>query len=321
MVFYSTSKRLICNVKDFYPISWYFPFRKIDKEAIFIGWGRKKSGLNAIKLAKKFDKNFLLLEDGFIRSFGLGLQNSPSFSIVEDDVGIYYDATKPSKLENLLNTCNFTKELLEQAKKAMKFIKKYEISKYNNNLPLPKDFLSSNDEKRVLIITQVANDASLEFGLAKDFNTQDLIEDCIRENPDSKIYIKIHPDVLTGRKQSDFKIENLPKNCKIINQNYNPIALLKKFHKVYTKTSGMGFEALILGCECVCYGMPFYAGWGITKDKLKCERRITKRSLEEIFAASFLLYSKYFNPYTKKKSDIFDTILTLRNKRDNMLTL
>ncbi len=315
MTFYSTSRKLIRNVKNFYKISWYFPFRKIDKEAVFIGWGRKKSGLNALKLAKKYNKKFLLLEDGFIRSLGLGLQNFPSFSIVEDDVGIYYDANKPSKLENLLNSFHFTKELLDEAKKAMEWIKKYEISKYNNTLPLPENFLSSNEEKRVLIITQVAKDASLEFGLAKNFNTQDLIEDSIKENPDAKIYIKIHPDVLVGKKQSDFKIENLPRNCEIIDKNYNPIALLKKFHKVYTKTSGMGFEALILGCECVCYGMPFYAGWGITKDKIKCERRTATRSLEEIFAASFLLYSQYFNPYTKHKSDIFDTILALKNKK------
>ncbi len=313
MRFYSTSRKLIKNVKNFYELSWYFPFKKIDKEAVFVGWGRKKSGLNATRLSEKYDKSFLLLEDGFIRSFDLGLKNSPSFSIVEDDTGIYYDATRPSKLENLLNTFDFTKELLNQAKKAMKLIRKYEISKYNNNLALPKKFLASNKTKRVLIITQVKNDSSLEFGLTKDFSTWDLIEDAMKENPGSKIYIKLHPDVLTGKKQSDFKVENLPKNCEIIHQNYNPIALLKKFHKVYTKTSGMGFEALILGCECVCYGMPFYAGWGITQDKIKCERRMAKRSLEEVFAASFLLYSTYFNPYTKRKSDIFDTILTLKN--------
>ncbi|EAL5039212.1 TPA: capsular polysaccharide biosynthesis protein [Campylobacter jejuni] len=283
---------------------------KINKDDLFFGWGRKKSGLKAMNLAKKYNTKFILLEDGFIRSLNLGVENSPSFSMVKDDIGIYYDATMPSKLENLLNTYEFKGEEIKQAKKAIELIKKYKISKYNNNLDIPDDYFQK-DEKRVLIITQTANDASLEFGLAKDFKTVDMIKDAIKENPDSKIYIKIHPDVLSGKKQSDLDINSLPKECILISENFNPIALLEFFDKVYTKTSGMGFEALIQECECVCYGMPFYAGWGLTKDKLECKRRMQKRSLEEVFYAAYILYSEYFNPYLNQKSNIFDTIQTL----------
>ncbi|EHQ4671438.1 capsular polysaccharide biosynthesis protein, partial [Campylobacter jejuni] len=282
---------------------------------LFLGWGRKKSGLKAINLAKKYKAKFILLEDGFIRSLNLGVENSPSFSMVKDDIGIYYDATAPSKLENLLNTYEFKDEEIKQAKKVIELIKKYKISKYNNNLDIPDDYFQK-DEKRVLIITQTANDASLEFGLAKDFKTVDMIKDAIKENPDSKIYIKIHPDVLSGKKQSDLDINSLPKECILITENFNPIALLEFFDKVYTKTSGMGFEALMQGCECVCYGMPFYAGWGLTKDKLECKRRMQKRSLEEVFYAAYILYSEYFNPYLNQKSNIFDTIQTLAKYKD-----
>ncbi|HEF1001939.1 TPA: capsular polysaccharide biosynthesis protein, partial [Campylobacter jejuni] len=283
---------------------------KINKDDLFFGWGRKKSGLKAMNLAKKYNTKFILLEDGFIRSLNLGVENSPSFSMVKDDIGIYYDATMPSKLENLLNTYEFKGEEIKQAKKAIELIKKYKISKYNNNLDIPDDYFQK-DEKRVLIIAQTANDASLEFGLAKDFKTVDMIKDAIKENPDSKICIKIHPDVLSGKKQSDLDINSLPKECILISENFNPIALLEFFDKVYTKTSGMGFEALIQECECVCYGMPFYAGWGLTKDKLECKRRMQKRSLEEVFYAAYILYSEYFNPYLNQKSNIFDTIQTL----------
>ncbi|HEH4074120.1 TPA: capsular polysaccharide biosynthesis protein, partial [Campylobacter jejuni] len=286
-----------------------------NKDDLFLGWGRKKSGLKAINLAKKYKAKFILLEDGFIRSLNLGVENSPSFSMVKDDIGIYYDATAPSKLENLLNTYEFKDEEIKQAKKVIELIKKYKISKYNNNLDIPDDYFQK-DEKRVLIITQTANDASLEFGLAKDFKTVDMIKDAIKENPDSKIYIKIHPDVLSGKKQSDLDINSLPKECILITENFNPIALLEFFDKVYTKTSGMGFEALMQGCECVCYGMPFYAGWGLTKDKLECKRRMQKRSLEEVFYAAYILYSEYFNPYLNQKSNIFDTIQTLAKYKD-----
>ncbi|APB40045.1 capsular polysaccharide biosynthesis protein [Campylobacter jejuni] len=315
MKYYSISKKLIANVRNFYTISLYKKNLKIKKDDLFFGWGRKKSGLKAMNLAKKYKAKFILLEDGFIRSLNLGVENSPSFSMVKDDIGIYYDATAPSKLENLLNTYEFKDEEIKQAKKVIELIKKYKISKYNNNLDIPDDYFQK-DEKRVLIITQTANDASLEFGLAKDFKTVDMIKDAIKENPDSKIYIKIHPDVLSGKKQSDLDINSLPKECILITENFNPIALLEFFDKVYTKTSGMGFEALMQGCECVCYGMPFYAGWGLTKDKLECKRRMQKRSLEEVFYAAYILYSEYFNPYLNQKSNIFDTIQTLAKYKD-----
>ncbi|MBX2683209.1 capsular polysaccharide biosynthesis protein [Campylobacter lari] len=310
MKFYTISKKLKENVKNFYKIILYHANKNITKEDIFVGWGRKKSGLKAIELAKKYNVNFLLLEDGFLRSLNLGVENSLSFSIVKDEVGIYYDATAPSKLENILNTYKFSYEELEQAKKVIELIKTEKLSKYNNNLCIPKELFSAN-EKRVLIITQVANDASLKFGLAEDFSTQDMINEAIKENPNAKIYIKIHPDVLSGKKQSDFDVQDLPNNCVVIKENYNPIELLSYFKKVYTKTSGMGFEALMLGCECVCYGMPFYAGWGLTQDKQICKRRLKKRTLEEVFYAAYILYSEYFNPYLNQKSDIFDTIYTL----------
>ncbi|EAK0437294.1 capsular polysaccharide biosynthesis protein [Campylobacter lari] len=310
MKFYTISKRLKENVKNFYKITLYHTYKNITKEDVFVGWGRKKSGLKAIELAKKYNVKFLLLEDGFLRSLNLGVENSPSFSIVKDDMGIYYDATAPSKLENILNTYEFSSEELEQAKKAIELIKKEKLSKYNNNLCMPKELFSANEEC-VLIITQVANDASLKFGLADNFSTQDIINEAIKKNPNAKIYIKIHPDVLSGKKQSDFDVQDLPNNCVIIKENYNPIELLSYFKKVYTKTSGMGFEALMLGCECVCYGVPFYAGWGLTQDKQVCQRRLKKRTLEEVFYAAYVLYSEYFNPYLNQKSDIFDTIHTL----------
>ncbi|EJQ9459442.1 capsular polysaccharide biosynthesis protein [Campylobacter jejuni] len=315
MKYYSASKKLIANARNFYTISLYKKNLKIKKDDLFFGWGRKKSGLKAMNLAKKHKAKFILLEDGFIRSLNLGVENSPSFSMVKDDIGIYYDATMPSKLENLLNTCEFKDEEIKQTKKAIELIKKYKISKYNNNLDIPDNYFQK-DEKRVLIITQTANDASLEFGLAKDFKTLDMIKDAIKENPKSKIYIKIHPDVLSGKKQSDLDLNSLPKECILITENFNPIALLEFFDKVYTKTSGMGFEALMQECECICYGMPFYAGWGLTKDKLECKRRMQKRSLEEVFYAAYILYSEYFNPYLNQKSNIFDTIQTLAKYKD-----
>ena len=311
MTNYSTSKQLINNSKNFINIKNYSLIQYFfQKSGIFYGWGRKKSGIKAMKLAKKFDTSFVLLEDGFIRSLGLGVNGSPSFSLVEDDVGIYYDATTPSRLENILNSYDFSSDtkLMRDAHRAIKLIKKHNISKYNNSKTLESTFFKNKDEKRILVIAQTAGDASLKYGMLDDYTTDEMIDSAISQNPHAKIYLKIHPDVLSGKKKSDIDIESAKKKCIIIEENLNPISLLKHFSKVYTKTSQMGFEALLVGCECVCFGMPFYAGWGITTDKSTCQRRKRKLRVEEVFAAAYILYTRYHNPYTNKDSDIIDTI-------------
>jgi capsular polysaccharide export protein len=70
----------------------------------------------------------------------------------------------------------------------------------------------------------------------------------------------------------------------------------------------MGFEALLSGCECVCFGMPYYAGWGLTDDRVECKRRKRLLRLEDVFAAAYILYTRYHNPYTDEDTDIFGVI-------------
>ncbi len=50
--------------------------------------------------------------------------------------------------------------------------------------------------------------------------------------------------------------------------------------------------------------MPFYAGWGLTKDKYRCERRTRKLSLEELVAGALIAYPRYINPKTKTLCEI-----------------
>ena len=294
------------------------------------GWGRKKSGRFALWCKNIFGGTLTLYEDGFIRSIGLGVDGSPSFSLVEDAVGIYYDATTPSKLENTLNSYDFDSDvsLMKMADKAMSLIREHHISKYSNapilsetlNVPLGSalgvEIQNDGACKRVLIVTQTAGDTSLEYGLAAQFTTKQMIDDALKENPDASVYIKMHPDVLSGKKESDMNIDKIPGNCMIIDEDINPISLLKHFDKVYTKTSGMGMEALILGLEVVCYGMPYYAGWGLTEDRQICSRRIRKISVEELFAGAYILYTRYYNPYSQKDSDILDTIQSIIKYRE-----
>ncbi len=283
----------------------------------FYGWGRKKSGWNALRLSKLIkNSKFILREDGFIRSIGLG--DSKSFSIVEDDIGIYYDATKPSRLEYLLNNYDFKSDLklLEKANSSLALIKKYKISKYNSGSIISKKYFKDSRKEKILVIDQNKDDLSLKYGLTEKFNINKIIDIAISENPNADVYIKIHPDVINFKKRTEIDLKKISNKCKIISDDINAISLLENFKKVYTRTSQMGFEALIMGCKCVVFGIPFYSGWGLTDDRTSCLRRNRILSLTEVFAASYILYSKYNNPYSKKSSDIFDTIHTINRFRD-----
>ena len=319
---YSSSGKLIENTKKFYKIKGFFKFTLPSKNAIFYGWGRKPSGQQAVELASKFKGKFKLLEDGFIRSVGLGVEGAKLLSVVEDDFGIYYDATQPSQLEHILATSEFSTKIICEARWCIDFIISNHICKYNNapditTAQVQKYELQNNSN--ILIIAQTHGDASLEYGLANQFSTLDMINAAINENPNSNILLKIHPDVLSGKKKSDIDIANLPSQIKIISENINPISLLKHITKVYTKTSAMGFEALMCGCECVCFGVPFYAGWGLSDDRAQIpSRRNKKLSLEQLFAGAYLLYAKYIDPYSGAPTTlkrVLPQINTLKNAR------
>jgi len=312
----SISQALIDNSKNFLTIekmTLFRSFKYLFSKVTFVGWGRKKSGLWAIFMAKITGNKFLLLEDGFIRSFGLGVTGAESFSLIKDNIGIYYDATTPSLLENILNTYNFNenKRLMDIAKTAKVRLLDYNISKYNMSEITDLSYLDDGIAK-VLIVAQTLNDSSLKYGAGDIFSTSQIIKDAFLENPKSDVYIKIHPDVLVGKKKSDISLAEIPKECKILTINANPIRLLKYFDKVYTKTSGMGMEALLLNKEVHCYGIPFYSGWGLTEDKQICPRRKKILTVDELFAGAYILYSSYF--LNKEKADILILLEFIKNK-------
>lgn len=321
---YSSSINLIKNIKYFYNIKKILQFTFVCKEPTFYGWGRKESGKKAIELSTKFNGKFKLLEDGFIRSVGLGVDGAKLLSIVEDDIGIYYDATSQSRLEKILSEHKFDNELLQESKWCIDFITTHNISKYNNAPNISKNLIQKyelENSNNILIIAQTDGDASLVYGLGDKFSTTDMIDAAIKENPNSNILLKIHPDVLSGKKKSDINISNLDSKIKIIAEDINPISLLKYINKVYTKTSGMGFEALMCRCECVCFGMPFYAGWGLSDDRVQAPlRRNRTLSIEELFAGAYILYAKYIDAYTGQNTTlkrVLPQINTLKNARLN----
>lgn len=93
------------------------------------------------------------------------------------------------------------KKLMLDANKAIELIVKHNISKYNNAFEFDGIFsIDLEMTERVLIVAQRAGDASLEHGMLYPYTTADMINAAITENKDAVIWLKIHPDVLSGKK-------------------------------------------------------------------------------------------------------------------------
>lgn len=296
------------------PLFWKCCARHCDA---LLAWGLKETTGKPAELASRQNGLPLLrLEDGFLRSLDLGVRGAPPYALVVDDTGIYYDATRPSALENLLNSDGWqTPELLEEARAAMQAIVAHNLSKYNHAPDAPADLIPHRGRPRILVLDQTRHDLSVRLGLADAETFARMLEAARRDHPDADIYIKTHPDVLSGRKQGFFSPQALPAGIRLLVEDVSPLSLLRQVDEVYCVTSQMGFEALLLGKKVHCFGMPFYAGWGLTLDRQTCPRRTAARSLEEVFAAAYLLYSRYVHPVTGRRCSIMEIIRLLIEQR------
>lgn len=307
----------------------FFPEVKISSphhkcDGVF-GWGYRPTAAKARQYAQLHQIPYIALEDGFLRSIGLGVNHYPPFSLIYDDVGIYYHVAQPNRLENLiLATKSAPPELLQQAKQAINEIITAQLSKYNH-APLFSGCLKRENRPSILIVDQTFGDMAVKYGEADETTFTQMLFAAINENPDADIYIKIHPDTLSGKKRGYFA--QIPSHVHLISQDYNPISLLKQVDKVYCVTSQMGFEALLCGKQVCVFGAAWYAGWGLTDDRhpiisqLKQNNRRANRNLLQLFVAAYLQYSRYINPNTGQSGNIFDVIEYLKQatRQNNLL--
>ena len=262
----------------------------------------------------------LRLEDGFLRSVGLGADLVRPLSWVRDTRGIYYDATKPSDLEYILKTSEFTGELKERAKKLRESLLNAEITKYNvGNIMEWRRPLSG--QRVILVPGQVESDASIRYGAGNVKTNLDLLKASRSENPDAFIIYKPHPDVVAGLR-SEGKNESAAVHfCDEVVGDISMGSLLKEVDEVHVMTSLTGFEALLRGKKVVAYGMPFYAGWGLTIDRgmrpESAARRTRLLSLDELVAGALILYPTYVSRKNGQFTTPENALHELLEWRDN----
>ena len=238
-------------------------------------------------------KGLIRVEDGFIRSRGLGAALVPPLSLVTDDLGIYYNPAQPSRLEKWIATrATLRPDQHLRAARLIRSLTDAGLSKYNTGKPTE----ALPDGHRILVCGQVADDASIRTGTS-DITTNQALLDAVRAaHPEAVILFKPHPDVEAGLRNGALSD---PTAADVVITATDPAALLAQVQEVHTMTSLMGFEALLRGIPVTTYGAPFYAGWGLTTDRSDVPpRRRATPTLEGLAHAALIDYPRYYDPIT-----------------------
>jgi capsular polysaccharide export protein len=237
------------------------------------------------------DVKVIRVEDGFLRSVGLGAELVSPVSWVMDGRGIHYDATRESDLEHLLQTGEFSAELLERAARLRERIVAAGITKYNTGRgSWSRPFTPT---RVILVPGQVESDASLLLGSPGIRTNLGLLRAVREANPRSYIVYKPHPDVAAGIRAGGVTEREALHWCNEVVPDVSVNMVLKEVDEVHVLTSLTGFEALLREKPVTCHGLPFYAGWGLTRDELTEPRRRRRLSLDELVAGALILYPRY----------------------------
>lgn len=238
-------------------------------------------------------------EDGFLRSVGLGAQLLPAASLVIDDLGIYFDPTRESRLERIIQKSAKLPDFARRRAAALQAaIVAARLTKYNvGNTAAP--FPSKPGRRRVLVPGQVEDDASIRLGTDAVSTNLGLLQQARALFPDDVVIYKPHPDIEAGLRQGLIPEAEMARLADHVAHETSAAEAMDQVDVVVTMTSLMGFEALLRGLEVHCFGTPFYAGWGLTQDhSAPCPRRTARPDLTALVHASLIVYPRYFDAET-----------------------
>ncbi|MEL7012055.1 MAG: capsular polysaccharide biosynthesis protein, partial [Pseudomonadota bacterium] len=228
---------------------------------------------------------------------GLGADLIPPLSLVCDDLGIYYDPARSSRLEQwIMARATLRPDQERRAERLIAKLTQAGLSKYNLGQGAPQ--LPAGH--RILVPGQVEDDASIVLGAGPVASNLALLELTRRENPDAIILYKPHPDVEAGLREGAVPADAVTALADQVLTHADPAALLHEVDALWTMTSLMGFEALLRGVAVTTTGAPFYAGWGLTRDLGRVPaRRAARPSIEGLAHAALIDYPRYFDPLTR----------------------
>lgn len=236
------------------------------------------------------------VEDGFVRSRGLGRKTIPPASLCLDSSGLHFDASRASDLETLLRTHAFTDAERARGAALRATIVASGVTKYNLGEAAPDLRGAAGGRRVALVMAQVPGDASWRHG-ASPFESNLAFLAAVRAAaPDAFVVFKDHPDLVAGLRPGATPRAEAMRHADLFLVAGDAAALYPQCDEVHAMTSLSGFEALLRGRAVTCWGLPFYAGWGLTDDKVACARRGRRLTLDELVVAALGLYPAWLDP-------------------------
>lgn len=175
----------------------------------------------------------------------------------------------------------------------------------------PYKLFTPGGRKRIVIIDQSRKSkAELKKVFAAESTFRQMVLDAKEQHPGAAFFLLQPPSVLSGRKKGYLKKFALDNGVQVISEQVSSFSILAQADEVYTVSAKIGIDAVLLGKTVHCYGLPYYAGWGLTRDKIACARRNIKIKREELFAALCLFFTRYLHPITTEPSH-FQAIVRL----------
>ena len=247
------------------------------------------------RAARDADVPLWWIEDGFLRSAGLGAALVQPCSLTVDSRRPHYDPTGPSDLEELLQNTQFDAAMLARAEALIALLRSARLTKYN----LAGEPLTLPQGRRIVLVPgQVETDQSVLLGNAGVTGMIDLLARVRAEEPDAFLIYKPHPDVVSGLRAGGQGERDAAELADLVAPQADLTDLLDRVDAVHVLTSLTGFEALLRGRQVVVHGQPFYAGWGLTQDRAPIARRTRRRTLAELVAAALIAYPLYASART-----------------------
>ena len=276
------------------PIHFVRDVDRVEAGSPIAAWRAKLSPEALSRLEQKRCR-IVEVEDGFLRSRGLGADCIPPLSITVDWLGEHFDPSKPSELEKLIQEGNFDEQMLDRAKRLIDVIVEAGIGKYEAGT----EFMErpAGDRRHILVPGQVEDDRSVQLGGCGLVSNLELLARVRDREPDAYILYKPHPDVVAGHRRGAIANDDCLRLADEIVADSAIASLIDMVDEVHVNTSLAGFEALVRGKQVTTFGVPFYAGWRLTNDLGPVPtRRYAKRSIEELVAATLLIYPRYIDP-------------------------
>lgn len=244
----------------------------------------------------------LHVEDGFLRSVGLGVNFVTAASLCVDPHVPHYDPSAPSLLERILTGTEFAPDLLERARALRNRIVALGVTKYNLGGEPPAALAPllarAGLRPRILVPGQVEDDASVRLGGAGIRRNLDLLCAVRAANPGAWILYRPHPDVQTGYRRGYVTRREALRHADAFLAEGDIASVFAHVQEVHSLTSLAGFEALLRGLRVTTHGQPFYAGWGLTTDLKPPPRRGRVLTLDALVAGALVLYPRCTDPVT-----------------------